>query len=439
MKEAEIQAIKQRNSIVGNAPALNTALYRAMQVAPTDLTVFITGESGSGKESFSKIIHQLSPRREKTFIAINCGAVPSGTIYSELFGHEKGAYTGASNSEARKGYFEVADGGTIFLDEIADMPSEAQVMLLRVLENGEFIRMGASKSQKTNVRVITATNVDLWKAVQEKKFREDLFFRINTVPIAVPPLRERGNDIILLFRKFTTDFADKYKIEPLRLDESAKDVLLNFRFPGNIRQLKNIAEQMSVMEGENRYINAETVLKYLPTEQRTQALTLYNEHKPAHEHTQTFPEREILFKILFDMRAEFSELKNLVLQILQGGGQVSEDLIQKHQSLFKNLDLPAHTEVALTSVVQASSFVKENSLVVVPANNLNMPKDDEEELNTHDIAHEEPETSLSIGKNEKDLIIKALKTHKNKRKLAAEALGISERTLYRKIKEYNLE
>ncbi len=435
MKEKEIQAIKNRHGIVGNADALNTAIYRSMQVAPTDLTVFITGESGSGKESFSKIIHQLSPRREKTFIAINCGAVPSGTIYSELFGHEKGAYTGASNSEARKGYFEVADGGTIFLDEIAEMSLEAQAMLLRVLENGEFIRMGSSKAQKTNVRVITATNVDLWKAVQEKKFREDLYFRINTVPIAVPALRERGNDIVLLFRKFTTDFADKYRMEPLRIDDSAKEVLLSFRFPGNIRQLKNIAEQMSIMEGENRTVTSEILLKYLPAEQRTQALALYTEQKPVLENNQTFHEREILFKILFDMRNEVSELKNLVLQILQGGGQASADLIQKHHSLFQTLDLPTTTELAL--------FNNQNNLMVVPTNHnhnhTHETIEEEAEMNIHDIPHEEPITSLSLGDNERELIVKALKTHKNKRKLAADALGISERTLYRKIKQYDLE
>lgn len=443
MKETEIQAVKQRFGIIGNAPALNTAIHRAMQVASTDLTVFITGESGSGKESFSKIIHNLSPRREKTFIALNCGAVPAGTIYSELFGHEKNAFTGSSNTEARKGYFEVADGGTIFLDEIAEMPLETQAMLLRVLENGEFIRMGSSKPMRTNVRVVAATNVDLWKAVQEKKFREDLYFRINSVPIAVPPLRERGQDIILLFRKFTTDFADKYRMEPLRLDDSAKDMMLSFRFPGNIRQLKNITEQMSLLEGENRLISASILQQYLPAEQRSQALTLFTENRPAIDHNPTYSEREILYKVLFDMRNEVSELKKLVLQILQGGGQVSADLIQTHHALFQGLEKSIELEsadIALTPIVHQvtpTTYIKENSLMVVPSNTQN--HEEEEETNTHDVMHEEASLSLSLGENERELIIKALKTHKNKRKLAADALGISERTLYRKIRQYDLE
>jgi transcriptional regulator with PAS, ATPase and Fis domain len=438
MKEAEIQAIKQRFGIVGNAPALHTAIHRAMQVAVTDLTVFISGENGSGKESFSKIIHSISPRREKTFIAINCGAIPSGTIYSELFGHEKGAFTGASNTEARKGYFETADGGTIFLDEIAEMPFETQAMLLRVLENGEFVRMGSSKPLKTNVRVIVATNVDLWEAVQNKKFREDLYFRISTVPIKVPALRERGQDIVLLFRKFTTDFADKYKIEPLRLDEGAKEMLVNFRFPGNIRQLKNLTEQMSLLEGDNRLITADILRQYLPAEQRNQALTLFTENKIAVEQNPTFSEREILYKVLFDMRNEVAELKKLVLQILQSGGQVSAaDLIQTHQALFQNLEIePSEFALAPVPVVQTPMpFVKEN-LLVMPAST----QSNEDEIATiHDILHEEASQSLSLGENERELIIKALKTHKNKRKLAADALGISERTLYRKIKQYDLE
>jgi len=438
MKEPEIQAVKQRFSIIGNATALNNAIYRAMQVASTDLTVFITGESGSGKESFSKIIHSLSPRREKQFIPINCGAIPAGTIYSELFGHEKNAFTGASNTEARKGYFEVADGGTIFLDEIGEMPLETQAMLLRVLENGEFIRMGASKPQRTNVRVVAATNVDLWKSVQEKKFREDLYFRIHTVPIAVPPLRERGNDIVLLFRKFTTDFAEKYRMEPLKLDDDAKQVLIGFRFPGNIRQLKNIAEQMSLLEGENRLITTEILQRYLPTEQHSQALTIFSEHKPVTESTHAFSEREILYKILFDMRNEVGELKKLVLQMLQNGQDGSE-LMQTYQGLFKNIELES-SELSITQAVhQSIPFAKESNLIVVPNHTQQTEDTEEDAMATHDIQHEEATQSLSLGEHERELIIKALKTHKNKRKLAADALGISERTLYRKIKQYDLE
>ncbi len=436
MKESEIQAVKQRFGIIGNAQALNNAIYRAIQVAPTDLTVFITGESGSGKESFSKIIHSLSPRKEKQFIPINCGAIPAGTIYSELFGHEKNAFTGASNTEARKGYFEVADGGTIFLDEIGEMPLETQAMLLRVLENGEFIRMGASKPLKTNVRVVAATNVDLWKAVQEKKFREDLYFRINSVPIAVPALRERGQDIILLFRKFTTDFADKYRMEVLKLDEAAKDALIDFRFPGNIRQLKNIAEQMSLLEGDNRQITAEILKRYLPAEQRSQALTVFSDHKPSVESPHSYSEREILYKVLFDMRNEVSELKKLVLQILQNG-QSGAELLQTHHALFKNIEIES-TELALTPTIHQPISFKENNFMVVPASN-QIEEEEEGSFDTQDITHEEEFHSLSLGVNERELITKALKTHKNKRKLAADALGISERTLYRKIKQYDLE
>jgi len=303
----EIQAAKQRFGIIGNSDKLNYAIQTAVQVAPTDLTALITGESGSGKESFSKIIHQLSRRKHGQFIAINCGAIPEGTINSELFGHEKGAFTGAS--ESRKGYFEVTDGGTIFLDEIAELPMETQARLLRILENKEFIRVGSSKVQKTDVRVVAATNVDLLDKVSKGKFREDLFYRISTVPIYVPPLRERGGDIYLLFRKFATDFAEKYRVKPIQLDAEAQTLLIKYRFPGNIRQLKNLVEQISALEME-RNLNAETLAKYFPEKPRNNFPALV---KSANKEGD-FSERDLLYKVLFDMRKDMTELKKLVLR-----------------------------------------------------------------------------------------------------------------------------
>ncbi|HLL95186.1 MAG TPA: sigma-54 dependent transcriptional regulator, partial [Spirosoma sp.] len=323
MNNQEILSVKQRFGIIGNAPALNYAINVAMQVAATDLTVLITGESGSGKESFSKIIHSLSARKHGQFIAINCGAIPEGTIDSELFGHEKGSFTGAVDS--RKGYFETTNGGTIFLDEIGEMPLGTQARLLRVLENGEFIRVGSSKTQKTDVRVVAATNVNLMDAVDKGKFREDLYYRLNTVPIYVPPLRERGTDIELLFRKFTTDFAERYRIKPLQLTEQAKQLLINFPFPGNIRQLKNIAEQVSILESEqNKALEAETLAKYLPQAQApNRSLALFpTAHGPGMEN---FSERELLYKVLFDMRRDMNDLKKLVRDVLgneQDGRQI---------------------------------------------------------------------------------------------------------------------
>jgi transcriptional regulator with PAS, ATPase and Fis domain len=414
----EIQSVKQRFGIIGNSPALNHAIQVAIQVAPTDMTVLITGESGSGKESFSKIIHHLSPRKHGQFIAINCGGIPEGTIDSELFGHEKGSFTGAQDS--RKGYFEVTDGGTIFLDEIGDMPIGTQARLLRVLENGEFIRVGSSKVQKTDVRVVTATNVNLYEAVQKGKFREDLYYRLNTVPIYVPPLRERGTDIDLIFRKFASDFSDKYKIQPVRLNEDAKEVLLKYRFPGNIRQLKNLAEQISVLETE-REINAEQLKKYLPNEKSLPALSSFSNQKG-----EDFSERDILYKILFDMKKDMNDLKKLVFDSLQNESYGNQ-IIQQHSDLFHSLG-PAE-ELPLAN--QKSSFVIHNNRESEPSS-----------IQVEDIDHitdESEEESLSLDEKEKEMILKALKKNFNKRKYAALDLGISERTLYRKLKQYHIE
>ncbi|MBX9850302.1 MAG: sigma-54 dependent transcriptional regulator [Cytophagaceae bacterium] len=415
----DIQSIKQKFGIIGNAPALNHAIEVAVQVAATDMTVLITGESGSGKESFSKIIHSLSHRKHGQFIAINCGAIPEGTIDSELFGHEKGSFTGAQ--EARKGYFEVTDGGTFFLDEIGEMPLGTQARLLRVLENGEFIRVGSSKVQKTNVRVVAATNVNLYENVQRGKFREDLYYRLNTVPIFVPPLRERGNDIELIFRKFASDFADKYKVQPIKLQEEAKEVLLKFRFPGNIRQLKNLVEQISVLE-TNREISKDTLEKYLPA---TQSLpVLINEKRAATG--DDFTERDLLYKILFDMKKDVSELKKLVLNLLQSGGYGSQ-VLQDHKDLFGDVSdgISVAHEPVKNPYLLSSKEAKEPIII--------------HHDKIEDISHETEEESLSLEDKEREMIMKALKKNNNKRKYAAQDLGISERTLYRKIKQYEIE
>jgi len=429
IKDSEILSVKQRYGIIGNSPLLNHAIRVAMQASPTDMTVLITGESGSGKESFSKIIHSLSSRKHGKFIAINCGAIPEGTIDSELFGHEKGSFTGAH--EARKGYFEVTDGGSIFLDEIGEMPLGTQARLLRVLENGEFIKVGSSKVLKTNVRVIAATNVNLIKAVEKGKFREDLYYRLNTVPIYVPPLRERGDDIALLFRKFTTDFSEKYHVKPISLNDEAKKLLLKFPFPGNIRQLKNLAEQISLLEQEKE-VDAFTLSSYLPTEQSRLPST-YNKATSGNE-SSDFSEREILYKVLFDMKKDMTELKKLVLESYQSGG-LNQNIINKHSNLFEDMD----SNVSFDDQSQGAS----SSLpLIIDSNkrkdneNYEDSYDDDESI--EDIIHEEDDHSLSIEKKEKELIIRALKKHNNKRKYAAQDLGISERTLYRKIKQYDI-
>lgn len=425
MNSNEILSIKQRFGIIGNSAKLNHAIQVAAQVAPTDMTVLITGESGSGKESFSKIIHQLSRRKHGKFIAINCGAIPEGTIDSELFGHEKGSFTGAY--EARKGYFEVTNGGTIFLDEIGEMPLSTQARLLRVLENGEFIKVGSSKVLKTEVRVVTATNVDLHTAVERGKFREDLFYRLSTVPIFVPPLRERGNDIHLLFRKFANDFAEKYRVDSVKLDEGAKDLLLRFRFPGNIRQLKNLAEQTSALEMD-RQVNRETLAKYLPQTSSTSLPALYRGKLEGGD--EGLNERDLLYKVLFDMKKDVNELKKLVHDMIQSG-EVNTGVIQDHPNLFRNLEaeLPAHAQESTHT--EAAEPVYFDTEPVEPRN-FDLTK-------VEDIDLEVEDESLSIEKKEKELIVKALNKNKNKRKYAAKDLGISERTLYRKIKQYEIE
>ncbi len=404
MQAEEIQHIKQQFDIIGNAPALNRAVEVAVQVAPTAMTVLITGESGSGKESFSKIIHRLSPHKHNKFIAVNCGAIPEGTIDSELFGHKKGAFTGAS--EERKGYFEEANEGTIFLDEIGELPLSTQSRLLRVLEYGEFIKVGSSIVQKAQLRVVAATNVDLLAAVHKGKFREDLYYRLSTVPLRIPPLRERGSDIIFLFQKFATDFADRYHVKPIQLTEEAQKILLKYQFPGNIRQLKNLVEQLSVLE-INRKILQETLCQYLPSSPPD--LPVVYQGGTTSEDLQ---ERELLYKILFEMKRDVSELKSLVFELLSTDAP-SNQLIKDHAMLFQNIENTGSKVVSpVKALPQASS---------VP---------------TYSKAEEE---NLLIEDKEQELISKALKKYHNKRKEAAKSLGISERTLYRKIKQYELD
>ena len=410
MIENKIKIVKQKFGIVGNSTSLNHAIEVAIQVAPTDMSVLITGESGSGKESFSKIIHSMSKRKHGQFIAVNCGAIPEGTIDSELFGHEKGSFTGAS--ESRKGYFEVTNGGTIFLDEIGEMPLSTQSRLLRIIENGEFIKVGSSKVLKTDVRIIAATNIKLKEAVKNKKFREDLYYRLNTVPIIVPPLRERGEDITLLFRKFSSDFSDKNKMVPIRLNDSAKNEIIKYRFPGNIRELKNLAEQISILE-INRDINKETLKKYLPN---SSSLPIVQNSFFKNENNENYNERDLLYKILFDVKNDVNELKKLINSILSKNSRIEVSKDQKKLLTTHSLN------------------INSNELTV---ENKNL----KEKENAYQVATEvyNENESLSIEKKEKELIIKALLKNKNKRKSAAKDLGISERTLYRKIKHYNLE
>lgn len=409
----DVQDIKNRFGIIGNSPLLNRAIDIARQVAPTDISVLITGESGSGKEVFSHIIHSLSARKHGPFIAVNCGAIPEGTIDSELFGHEKGSFTGAS--DARKGYFEVVDGGTIFLDEVAELPLGTQARLLRVLETGEYIRVGSSKVQKTNVRVMAATNKDVFDAVMAGKFREDLYYRLNTVPLKVPALRERKEDINLLFRKFIADFTDKYRSPSVQLDQTAQQMLMDYSWPGNVRQLKNIAEQIAVLEKE-RNLSAQNLLNYIPNEAgSTLPMRIRNQNKD------DFSERDILYKVLFDMKKDMTELKKLVHDIIQNGGNAAEfdSNQQAINQLYRDIELPANSDIGSDP----------HKLII------HKPNDKSYEI-THEA--EEVEESLSLIDKESDLIKKALKKHKGKRKLAARELGISERTLYRKIKELEL-
>lgn len=414
----DLQQVKQRFGIIGNSDGLHRAIDIALQVAPTDLSVLITGESGVGKEAFPKIIHQFSSRKHGQYIAVNCGAIPEGTIDSELFGHEKGSFTGAH--ESRKGYFEVADGGTIFLDEVAELPLSTQVRLLRVLESGEFIRVGSSKVVKTDVRVIAASNVDIAKAIMENKFREDLFYRLNTVPIHIPALRERKDDILLLFRKFAVDFAERYRMPAVNLTEDAREILMNYRWPGNIRQLKNVTEQLSIIE-QSREIDMVSLTNYLPDYNESKLPALM-ERDAVDQKTFT-SEREILYKILFDMKNDMSDLKKLVLEIIQKGGASSEihennaHLIQKLYEDNTEHDITYDKQKPLKQQYELRSNDNHNI------------QDTEEII----------EESLSLVEKEKELILKALEKHSGKRKYAAEELGISERTLYRKIKEYDIE
>jgi transcriptional regulator with PAS, ATPase and Fis domain len=410
----DVQKIKQRFEIIGNSPSLHRAIEVAVQVAPTDLSVLITGESGTGKERFPQIIHQYSTRKHGPYIAVNCGAIPEGTIDSELFGHEKGAFTGAH--EARKGYFEEANGGTIFLDEIGELPLSTQVRLLRVLEAGEFIRVGSSKVQKTNTRLVAATNVDIQKAVSDGRFREDLYYRLNTVPIHVVPLRNRKEDIYLLFRKFALDFAEKYMMPVIRLDEEAQMLLENYSWPGNIRQLKNISEQLSIIEQE-RLVTAARLKQYLPAGIRTTLPVLY----PRGSDEPTFRnEREILYQILFDMKRDVNDLKKLVNELMNQG-ELHPVVDKEEQPLFTRLFEESQTRVEPGMTQSQPVHVKH--------------LDEAQIEDTEEIIEE----SLSIQDKEVELIRKALRKHQGKRKLAAQELGISERTLYRKIKEFGIE
>lgn len=421
MQSSELQSVKQRFGIIGNSPLLNRAIDIAVQVSATDLSVLITGESGVGKETFPQIIHQFSHRKHGPYIAVNCGAIPEGTIDSELFGHEKGSFTGALGE--RKGYFEVADGGTIFLDEVGELPHSTQVRLLRVLEAGEFIKVGSSKVQKTNVRVVAATNLNMIEATRQGKFREDLYYRLNTVPIAIPPLRERKEDIVLLFRKFALDFADKYRMPPMKLNDEAQQMLAAYYWRGNIRQLKNIAEQISVIE-QNRELTAAVLRTYLPDNEMEMLPSVFGGHR-SDEQRSFSNEREILYQVLFDMRKDMNDLKQLVHDIMVNGGTADVAAASKIEDmqLFRQY-VPQNetTIVAPQSHHTASSFIKNNTK--------NEHIEDTEEY---------VEESLSLEEVEKEMIRKALERHRGKRKFAAQELGISERTLYRKINEYGLE
>jgi len=423
-----VQAIKQRFEIIGNDPKLNRAIEKAIQVAPTDISVLVTGESGVGKESIPKIIHSLSHRKHGKYIAVNCGAIPEGTIDSELFGHEKGAFTGATNT--REGYFEVADGGTIFLDEVGELPLTTQVRLLRVLENGEFIKVGSSKVQKTNVRIVAATNVNMFEAIKKEKFREDLYYRLSTVEINIPPLRERKEDIHLLFRKFASDFAVKYKMPTIKLTEDASELLLKNRWNGNIRQLRNVAEQISVLE-QNRTISVDTLASYLPD---------HGNNLPAVVQTSRAEsdfgnEREILYKVLFDMKNDLNDLKKLTLELMNNGNM--GDVQKKNEGLIQKI-YGRQSEAEYEDALEETDFLPLNDKIDNDKI-VNIPDVSQTANDKYHFAEEiEEEETLSLHDKELELIKKSLERHNGKRKLAAAELGISERTLYRKIKQYDL-
>ncbi|GGE37324.1 sigma-54 interaction domain-containing protein [Psychroflexus planctonicus] len=422
-----VQAIKQRFGIIGNNIALNRSIEKSIQVAPTDISVLVSGESGVGKESLPKIIHSLSHRKHNKYIAVNCGAIPEGTIDSELFGHEKGAFTGAS--QARDGYFQVADGGTIFLDEVGELPLTTQVRLLRVLENGEFIRVGSSKVQKTNVRIVAATNVNMHEAIQKNKFREDLYYRLSTIEIHLPPLRDRKDDIHLLFRKFASDFATKYKMPTVRLTSSAQQMLENCHWPGNIRQLKNVAEQISVLEKE-RELDADRLREYIPKTSNLPSVIKAEKAKNDFSN-----EREILYKVLFDMKSDLNDLKKLTLELLSNGN--TEKVKDEQENLIKKI-------YGKTKESQDTEDDFDERLEVLQIPEKSSIEEDEDEISierasSYDFAEDvEEEETLSLQEKEVELIKKSLERYHGKRKPAAEELGISERTLYRKIKQYDL-
>ena len=413
----DVGALKRRFGVVGTSPALDRALTVASQVAATDISVLVLGESGTGKEVMPRIVHQFSARKHGPYVAVNCGAIPEGTIDSELFGHEKGAFTGATDT--RKGYFEEANGGTIFLDEVAELPLTTQVRLLRVLETGEFMKVGSSKVQKTDVRVVAATNVDFDEAMVRGRFREDLYYRLSQVPIQLPPLRQRAGDVHLLFRKFTTDFSEQYRMPPLSLDDEAIEILEHYPWPGNIRQLKNVTEQMSILETDRR-IDADTLLGYLPETHRSRLPST----TASSTSSEGMDEREILYKVLFDMKGDLNDLKQLVLSLMKHGGlQGGEEEAELVQRVFKEDMTPAEAQRALAALPQ---FAGQNAGADAD--------------HTEDVDHQPAdEVVLSLQDSEKELIRRALEKHRNKRKYAAEELGISERTLYRKIKEYDLK
>ena len=416
-----VQAIKQRFEIIGNDPKLNRAVEKSLQVAPTDISVLVTGESGVGKESIPKIIHALSHRKHGKYIAVNCGAIPEGTIDSELFGHEKGSFTGAS--QTRNGYFEVADGGTIFLDEVGELPLTTQVRLLRVLENGEFIKVGSSKVQNTNVRIVAATNLNMFEAIKKEKFREDLYYRLSTIEINLPPLRERKDDIHLLFRKFAADFALKYKMPTIRLEEDAVELLQKYRYGGNIRQLRNIAEQISVLEQE-RSINGRILKTYLP-EIGSNLPAVISEKKKQGDFSD---EREILYKVLFDMKRDLNDLKKLTLELMESGNH--QEVQEEHEDLIDKIYGDEDEE----KDINMDDIDEENREVLRISQN----KAEDLEDKYYFAEEVEEEETLSLQSKELELIKKSLERHSGKRKSAADELGISERTLYRKIKQYDL-
>jgi transcriptional regulator with PAS, ATPase and Fis domain len=419
-----IQSIKQRFEIIGQDPKLNRALEKAIQVAPTDISVLVTGESGVGKESIPKIIHSLSHRKHAKYIAVNCGAIPEGTIDSELFGHEKGAFTGAT--QTRSGYFEVADGGTIFLDEVGELPLTTQVRLLRVLENGEFLKVGSSQVQKTDVRIVAATNVNMFEAIKKEKFREDLYYRLSTVEINIPPLRERQEDIHLLFRKFASDFGQKYKMPTIRLDENAVALLLKYRWPGNIRQLRNIAEQISVLE-EGRAISGATLHSYLPNSQGNNLPAVVNSSKSESDFSN---EREILYKVLFDMKGDLNDLKKLTMELLKNND--SQKVQEENENLIRKIYGEEDEEIETQETTSLN-------VLQLPEPAIEKPYAPVAQEDKYHFAEEiEEEETLSLQEKEIELIKKSLERNKGKRKAAASELGISERTLYRKIKQYDL-